>query len=320
MEHEPPPVRVVDPSLGTTDLVGDDRPRRGGALAVGLVVVLLTVVALSTLREDKAADRVAVDELRLSAAESPRSEGSAVVRVAVRNDGPTSVQVLSARLVAEGYVSEAVDQTVAPGSRLVLSLRDSATCAPTLPAHPVEAVELLVRTQTGTTVTRSVALSPSAYREVNHTARERCGYLPADEAFSFEGVSSRLETGSATIRARVANGSLLPMQLSRLLPMTGLSLITEPKLPLEVPVQPKPLVVGRFVDLRLTLTVDDCSTFLQSYNRGAGRRELVRGWLVQEEVSVFEVPVLSVDPASCFRPVVDPEAIATHLLGACEDH
>ena len=110
------------------------------------------------------------------------------------------------------------------------------------------------------------------------------------------------------------------MQLSRLLPMTGLSLTTEPALPLEVPVQPKALVVERSVELQLTLTVDDCGTFLQSYNRGAGRRELVRGWLVQEEVSVFEVPVLSVDPASSFRPVVDPEAIATHLLGACEDH
>ena len=311
---------LVDAS-GAPDVVGDDEPRRGWLLVLGLVVVLAAGVTISTVREDRAADRVAAEELQLStdsAPVHPRPAGVGLVEVAVRNDGSTAVRVLTARLVAEGYRTERVDQGLDPGARLVLALKDGAACAATMADNPAESVELRVRTVRGTTITRAVALSPAAFREVNRAARARCGYLPADESFTFAADSDHLAPGSAVISARVSNRSLLPVQLTRLLPLTGLALTVDPALPLDLPTLTSATSRPRQVTLRITLTVKDCRTFLQSYLRNVGQRaEFLRGWLVQERTSVFEVPVLSFDPESSFMGPVDPSTIATHLLKAC---
>jgi hypothetical protein len=298
----------------STDVLEDDAPRRGWVWALGLVVVIVAAVVLSWVRSDRTDDRAAADALQLSVDSVTSSTG--LVNLGVTNAGPARVQVLTARLTAPGYATEPVGAALEPGARLIFSLKDSATCGPQMADDPASSLELQVRTARGSTATRSLPLGASAFREVNHAARQRCGYLPADEAFRFEALTTRLQPGSVTIPVKVGNGSLFPMELSELLPLSGLELTVVPALPRELPAQASPNGPVRLVPLTITLAVRNCGVFTTSYERAASV-ELIRGRLVQQHATGFEVPVLTFDPTSSFVGPADPGAIATHLLRSC---
>jgi hypothetical protein len=280
------------------------------------VLLLGAVVVASTVRDDRAADRAVTGALRLVSDEVPVTGAArpGYVRIAVRNDGSSDVRVLSARLLAPGYAEVPVSSPLAAGSMLTLELPDTASCGPSLLDHPATEVSLRLRTTDGRSLTRALPLSPVAAVAVNHAARARCGYLPAEESLSFMPTSVLASKGSVVVRASVANTGLLAFKLFRLLPLPGLSLTSSPATPLDLPTQAKPHVLDRAVVVTVTLRVRSCSAMRASLT--GARHTLLRGWLLQE-ATVTEVPVLVVDPTSSFRPAVDPGLVLDRLLATC---
>lgn len=322
VEKEPPPITVVDPSRGTDVLVMEPEQTSRRVVLVGLVVALLggTAVVADTLRDDRVADRAALAAVRLLT-EAPPDTGivpAGTVRIAVRNVGPEAVRLLSARLVAPGYGEVRVDKRVPAGAAVTIGLRDTATCGPTMLATPAESVTVRLRTARGSTVTRSLPLSPTAFKEVNHAARARCGYLGAGEAFSFQATSLSDEGKTVLVAAQVVNRSLLPLTLYRFDPTPGLRISLSPSLPIDLPVQTRPDGREGSVPVVLRLQVTDCADFLRSlgYPNLGGAEDVVRGY-VMRDATAYEVPVLRVDPTRSFLPRVDTSNVLTRLLRTC---
>lgn len=326
MEPEPPPITVVDPRLpGSTDLLlrGDDRepwrptPRQKRvALAAAAVIAVVAGAsyAADRARAGRRADRAALSTVRLwtdSLADGPGPAGS--IPLSLRNDGPSPVRVLAARLLAPGYDELALDDLVQPGESLAFDVTDAAPCGPQLVDEPAEAIRVRVRTHRGQITTRDVPLGPAAFTAVNHPARERCGYLGADESFAFEVESLELRGRAVVAHATVHDDSVLPLELRRVVAIPGLAVDVSPTTPLRLPPQTGTTDrVMHFVPLTLRLRVVDCSAFFSGPAFGLDR--LVHGWVVRGD-SIFEVPIPLVTPDSREQPV--PIALIRLLVRSC---
>lgn len=321
MEREAPPITIVDPhaQAGGGELL-DVEPWRPTerqqllGLAVAIVVLLVggLITATEQLRRERAAQRAAVAALALEATEAPDTGvvPAGFVRVALRNGGPDAVRLLTARLVPGGYPEVTLTRQVAAGAEVTLGFPDTAPCEPLLTTPP-DAVQLRLRTAEGTEVTRELPLSPGAYGDVNRTALERCGYLPAFEAFGFTLIAVDVEGSTVVLEALVFNDSVLPLTLDRLTHAPGLSLTTSRALPLVLPPQPGPGVLANTVPLTLRLRVTSCEVYV-----GTLGDQVLRAW-VMRDASLFEVDVLGVEPTRSFRPPVDPGLVLTSLLQTC---
>ena len=241
------------------------------------------------------------------------------MRIGLRNDGPETVELVSARLLADGYALLTVGTSLAPSGITTLAFRDTARCSPALLSDPASFVSVRLRTSRGTTVTRELALSPGAYDDVNRPARERCGLLPAEESLVFTPSAVQVVGRSVVVRAVVANRSLLPLELLRLREAAGLAMDVTPGLPIQLPVQTSPGTTDKTVTLTLRFRVKSCGVFLETLqhpNPSALSQQLVRAWVVRDSTA-FELDVLTVDPSSSFRPPVGATDILDPLLRTC---
>jgi hypothetical protein len=320
VEPTPPPITIVDPHASpayTTELLagGDEREpfqwtprRRYVALTAVTVATLVAGVAsaVDMVREGHRLDRASVTAVQLYAdAAVEGSAPAAEVQLSLRNDGPTAVRLVSARLVAPGYGEQPLSDVLGAGESVVLHLPDQAPCGPALLAQPVETLRLQVRTDRAQVATREITLGPSAYIAVNHPARERCGYLPPDEAFSF-GVQSMHRKGhEVVVKALVHDESVLPLTLVRVAAVPGLEVVVSPRLPLALPPQTGAQRKSHFVAVELHLRVANCSAFFSAPGLAfLADRGLVRGW-VTHDASIWEVPIDMSEPEVGFSPVPD---------------
>ena len=304
MEPEPPPITIVDPRSGEAgDVLAagpEDRraptPRqRRTLMAAGLVAVLVgtVVIAVDQLGADRAADRAAVDAVKLTADSASQPSGPPDVGLlALRNEGPDPVRLLSAQLTGTGYARVRLGGRLEPGTSTGVPFRDTAPCGPALLTAPADAVTVQLVTARGATITREVPLSPQAFVAVNRPPRTRCGYLAADESLGFFVSTAKAVGDEVEVRGRVINDSVLAMSLLRLLPAPGLTLHTSPAPPFALPPQVSPARHDRGVAVTLRLRVHDCSTYLAGLrqSRRGLRDSFLRGWVLQES-SGFEVPL-----------------------------
>ena len=332
MEREPPPITITNPQAPAGgDVLGADpwRPsprqkRVAIVVAAVLVVVGGTAAAVGTVQHDRAADRAALRALALAAETAPDAGvvPAGYVRVGLRNDGPSPVRLLAARLVPGGYDEAQLAEALPVGGTTTLGFLDSAPCRPSLLSHPPTAVRVRLRTDRGTEVTREVTLGPGPAYDVLHTAQERCGYLPAGEAFQLALTSVSVRDLTVVARATAYDDSVLPLTLERLRETPGLSLTVSPALPLVLPPQPTAGTVTRTVTVTLRLRVTSCDIFLSAlgFPQVQGVEQLVRGW-VQRDGVLTEVPVLDAGgaqpPTSSFLPPADASAVLGQLLARC---
>jgi hypothetical protein len=243
------------------------------------------------------------------------------VGIAVRNDGPESVRLLSARLLAAGYSPATLSATLASGGITTITFHDTTSCSPVLLTAPADSVSLQLRTARGTTLTRELALSPGAHDDVNRPARERCGYLPAEESFALTLTAVDVVGRDVVVAAKATNLSVLPLELLRLREAPGLSMQASRGMPIELPVQSTPGTTSRAVPLTLRFRVTDCDVFLKTLgfpDAPQPTQQLLRAWVFRDSTA-FELQVLTVDPARSFRPPVDPTAVLSPLLTTCVD-
>ena len=330
MEPEPPPITITDPRAPAgEDVLGAEpwtlSPRhRRIALVTTVVLVLLggAALAVAGVRHDRAADRAALAAVQLATDVSSDGPPQGYVGVALRNDGPDAVRLLSARLVPGGYDETALHEQLPSGGLATVEFEDAAPCGPALLSHPPSAVRVRLRTVRGTVVTRELALSPGPYHDATHAAQERCGYLPAEEAFQLAVTSVSVHGPAVVLRATAYDDSVLPLTLLRLREAPGLSLSVTPALPLPLPPQPAAGRVRHVVTLTLRLRVSRCDLFLSAlgYPQVQGVQQVVRGWVRRAGVDT-EVPVLDAGgaqpPTNVDVPPGDPALVLGHLLTRC---
>jgi hypothetical protein len=320
VEPAPPPITIVDPHAPpsyATELLeaGDDREpfawtprRRYVALTAVTVATLVAGVAsaVDMVREGHRLDRASVKAVQLHAdAALEASAPAAEVQLSVRNDGPTAVRLLSARLLAPGYAEQPLSGVVGVGESVVVHLPDEVPCGPSLLKTPVEVLRLRVRTDRAQVVTRELTLGPSAYIAVNHPARERCGYLPPDEAFTFGVQSLQRQGHEVVVTALLHDESVLPLTLVRVAAVPGLEVVVSPRLPLHLPPQSGAQRRSHFVSVELRIRVTNCSAFFSAPGLTfLADRGLVRGW-VAHDASIWEVPIDMSEPEVGFSPVPD---------------
>jgi hypothetical protein len=329
VDAQPPPSTIVNPHApaghGEVLVSGDDkdpwRPSRAQVMvaltvaSIGLVVAGVTV-AVNKVRTEHRLDREALAALQLVADqgfETAEGRGPDTVEVALRNESPHAVRLLSARLDADGFGALPLDSELAAGESVVLAFPNRIACSRSVLTDPADAVVVRLRTHRGQVVTRREPLSPTAFMEVNRPAQERCGYLPADEAFGFLVGSIRYVGDQVVARLQLYNNSLLPLALARLREAPGLSLELSRPLPLALPPQDEPQAITRLVDLELRLRMVSCSSFLEAAG-GGDLFDLVQAW-VQREGYVVEVPLQLAPPTQEF----DPFALHQQLVRNCSD-
>jgi len=319
VEPAPPPITIVDPHAppSATEMLvaGDEREpfewtprRRYVALTAVTVATLVAGVASAAdmVGDGHRRDRASIAAVRLYAdAAVEATAPAAEVQLSLRNDGPSAVRLLSARLVAPGYGEQRLTGVVAAGESVVLHLPDEVPCGPKLLTEPVEVLRVRVRTDRQQVTTQELTLGPSAYIAVNHPARERCGYLPPDEAFTF-GVQSLQRRGhQVLVKALVHDESVLPLILVRVAAVPGLEVEVAPRLPLRLPPQTGPERTSHFVPVTLRVRVANCSAFFSAPGLTfLADRGLVRGW-VAHDASIWEVPIDMSEPEVGFSPVPD---------------
>jgi hypothetical protein len=319
VEPEPPPITIVNPHAraSATDVLvsGDEREpwrwtqrRRHVALTAVVVATLVAGVAsaVDMVRENHRLDRASVDAVQLRA-EAPVEELAppSEVQLSVLNDGPSPVRLLSAWLVAPGYERQSLNAVVGSGESLVLTLPDQARCGPSLLDDPAQVLHVLVRTHRGQVTTREVTLGPEAFDAVNHPARERCGYLPANEAFVFGTQTLTRDGREVVVRALVHDESVLPLALDRITAMPGLEVEVTPRLPLRLPPQTGQELVSHFVTVTLQLRVANCAAFFSAPGLAfLADGGLVRAWVMRES-SMWEVPIDMSEPEVGLSPVPD---------------
>lgn len=325
MEREPPPITIVDPHApvgGGEVLAGEPwhMGERQHVAALALAIVALLVAALGTARDLREQERETAAAVRLATdvVRDPGVRQGGYVLVGLRNDGPDRVHLLAARLTPGRYDEIPVDAQVPSGGLVTIAFPDEAPCGRQLLATPPDAVRVRLRTVRGTTVSREVALSPGAYGEVNHAALERCGYLPAYEAFSLRLTSVSQQGSTVVARAVAFDDSVLPLTLRLLAPAPGLALAVTPTPPVALPPQPAAQTVRRTVPLTLQLRVHSCEVFLGTLGlrEARGSQHVLRAWLVRDS-SIFEVPALdaAADPGA--RSPADPYQVLTRLVETC---
>jgi len=274
--QDPSRVTLIDPYVSVEVIEnGAERdpwsptPHQRRSLVAGIVVAVLVVTGLfaSGLEErDRAADRVAAEALELVAEALPGAETLYDGRVGILliNTGRSAVRVLEARLDAAGYPSQGTSAPLLePSSSTELLFQDLAVCSPALLSAPAYAVVVTARSHRGGSVTRSVPLSPTAFREVNYGARARCGYLPMEQAFVLDVVSAQRAPDGVLATVRVANDSVLPLRLERLRSGGGVQLTSvRPALPLALRRVDAPGTTPHWVTLTVRLQVTDCPALL----------------------------------------------------------
>jgi hypothetical protein len=332
VEREPPPITITNPAAPAGgDVLGADpwRPsprQKRIALTVAAVLVVVggSAAAVGTVQHDRAADRAALRALRLATEPAPDTGTvpAGYVRVGLRNDGPAMVRLLGAQLVPGGYDEAQLAEALPAGGATTLGFQDTAPCGPALLTHPPTAVRVRLRTVRGSVVTREVTLGPGAAVDVTHRTQERCGYLPAGEAFQLGLTSVSVQDGTVVARGTVYDDGVLPLTLLRLREMPGLSLSVTPALPLVLPPQPAPGTVTHTVQLTLRLRVARCDLFLSAlgFPQVQGVQQVVRGWVRRDGVDT-EVPVLDAGgaqpPTQFDVPPGDPAVVLWYLLDSC---
>jgi len=276
-------------------------PRQRRSFHAGLVVALLIgtgwfVAGLE--QHTRSADRAAVEAVELLADALPGAETlhDGRVGLVLINIGPSAVRVLSARLDASGYHPvTGASQVLGPDGHAALLYNDLAICGPSLLTAPAYTVEVTARTERGTTVRRSVPLSPRAFREVNYGARARCGYVPMEQAFLVQVLRVKAVPGGAIATIRVANDSVLPLGLARLMATNGATLASDLSSGRDLAPLAAPGTEPRWTTLTLRVRATDCDAL---YAQGAPRGQGVIGpqlsaWLTRD-ASILETS-LNVD-------------------------
>jgi hypothetical protein len=300
------PVEVIEGGVDRDPWQPTPKQRRSISVATALTVLVAAAwVAVDHGRANRAVARAEAQAVRLWA-EGLQPLGPGAVRLVLRNDGETAVQVVAAELNRPGYGAAVEAATVAPEAVTTLSFADAATCGPHLLVDPVDSLTVTVRTPRGATVRREVTLGPSAFREVNAPARYRCGYLPMEDALRFELLPVQDTEDGVVLHAFVANTSVLPLTLRELLPAAGIELTTTPELPITLTPRDYPSAPDSPVGLAIRLRVRDCSSLHQRtpFDRGlrpARGLQALRAWVLRES-SIREISL----PLAFTSPGEDP--------------
>ena len=189
MGAPPPVVTIVDPAAPSalTDVLGHEQPpvltpeQRVPAL-LGLAVVALLVVgclAASGIRRGQRLDREALRGVSLAAVTDLQHVGA----LALVNEGPRPVSVLSARIAGLTSLAAKGPRRLAPSDPTLVTFAPPASCPTT--AGPSRDVELRVQTFRGTRATVTVT-SESFVAGV----LARCGLHPPAYSLELDGVSA----------------------------------------------------------------------------------------------------------------------------------
>lgn len=288
-------VEVIENGRDREPWVPTPRHRRSLHAAVG-VAVLATAgwLAAGLYPDAPPADQAATDAVELLADALPGDDTlhDGRVGLVLINRGASAVRLLSAELDAQGYQEvEGTTPLLEPGGSVPLLFNDLAGCGPSLLSTPASAVLVTARTRDGTPVTHSVPLSPRAFREVNVGARARCGYLPMEQALLVEFLAVTPVEGGAVATLRVANDSVLPLRVERLIASNG-AVLAAPFAARDLRPLDAPGTTPYWAAVTLRLRVTDCAAL---YNLGAPRGARVTGplmatWLTRDS-SILETGV-----------------------------
>jgi hypothetical protein len=309
-----PPVDVLEGGRGW-------RPRLDRrTLLVTLLVALIAAGAAATraVWEDRRLDRAALAAVRLILTDPlVEPETGDVLPLALRNDGPDALRLVSVRLEAEGYAETPVGTTLAPSEVGALPVLDTRPCSPEVRTEPVTSARVTVVSHRGGRTGVQVALPPHLQERVSEQVEERCGLQDLDRSLELlVDESAPRTTGTAVeLVVHLANRSVLPLRLQGFQPLSGLRVTSRPGVPFALPARR----AGGGVELQrvvLRLEVRSCRDLLISLGYpGLGSR----GFTPSVEVELRRGEETALVPLFLDAPGPDgtPESPATRLLGGC---
>lgn len=279
-EPPPPPVvTITNPSAPgpLSDVIGGvigkepvraprrlTRAQRAVALLTAAVVgtAAAGVWAIGRIREDERLDRAAVREVAVvSAAADEEGADQEHVDLALLNEGPHPVTVLSARLDVPGFPALAADTNrLLPHNPQVVTFPLPRRCPKTLQASFTGPVLLRLRTYRGTetTVRFDGGGSTGAFAAgFVFTMMGRCGVYPPDFSLETTGVQARQAGPDLVVRLQLRNRSGSPRSLDHVAVNGGLTV--------RGVVQPVRLPGHGVVEVEVRLGLVECAAALGSW-------------------------------------------------------
>jgi hypothetical protein len=275
-EHPPPPViTITNPSepRPLSDVIGREpvrAPRRLSRAQRGLAVLAAAAVgtaaagvwSVGRIQEDRRLDRAAVREVHVvAAAANEDGPDQDHVNLALLNQGPHPVTVLSARLDVPGFPALPADaNSLPPDNPQLVTFPLPRHCPDSLRATFLAPVLLRLRTYRGaeTTIRFDGEGSTGEFAAgFVFTTMARCGVYPPEFSLETTGLAARSSGADLIVDVDVHNRSRLPRSLDALSVEGGLRLTT----------------VGATIDLagdetvqvQLRLSIDDCRAALGSW-------------------------------------------------------
>lgn len=274
---QPPQVTIRDPSLPVVQVRADTPPRvrsgpsrRQWLLASALLLVL--VIATSAVTSSVSSARHRATERRLDAAAAASvslalteptgsfmlSEGQ--ILVALRNDSGRNLRIVRARVDDVGYAWQNVDVPLSPAAQGNVVLVSTPVCRAELADSGPPRLLLDVMTDRGTKVATQVPLYDGEFGSpVTQSARAQCAIRPPAQSLetSFT-IQRRSSATSLLLSGSFINNSVLPLSVTGIRGVRGLTVSTPDHLPLVLAPLPDPhtAFAGVGQPLRVLLTVD----------------------------------------------------------------
>lgn len=284
-ELPPPVITIRDPNAPSplSDVIGggdegDDRPRRQWSwrdrgLAVMVVAVIVTTGAglwgVEHLHDEQRLDKASVTEIDLNAANTDDSSSDfsfGTIQVALANDGPHAVSVLTARMVGTSLpVLTARSNSIKPNGTKTVRFRRP-RCPESLPAFrgtgfSAADLELTVRTYRGQT-TKVTVTDPSAVNNLlsgyYFVTVEACRLYPPESSLQQVSRLTTVRQGKdLVVTLAVRNRSKKPRTLHRILAGGGLSVVRG--------TEDLEFAGGARHDITLTLRATECARAVKDW-------------------------------------------------------
>ncbi len=251
-----PLITITDPNrpAPVSDIVGDDRGPKGSlrwqltrpsarqlqvlaAIVVLLAVALPSAVVLRQRQHEQNLDRVALADLRLSAApdDVPTDVVGGTARLTLLNDGHQRVTVVGARVDREHYADQMFHVFVDPGGSALLTLGPDVACPKSASQSSPTGVLVTILTARHQRRTVRIPVGNSFFAATYQSLLERaCGLLSPGESLQVDLVSQVLKGEHVEVVLDVRNDAALARTLTSMTAGDGFDVSTSPALPLQM--------------------------------------------------------------------------------------
>jgi hypothetical protein len=188
------------------------------------------------------------------------------VDLELANDGPSAVELISARLSTPGFAPIETHRRIGPRGATVLRLSPAGACEPSLLLARPSTFRVRLRTDRGDVTERSLDLLGQIPDEVESAIRHRCEYFRPDEALTFEATGVRTVGRDVVITGTASNSSSLPVSINDVLGPPGVeATLVEPAV---LPAATDGTPSRRPLAIRLHVT--SCAVMRDTIGLGAG--------------------------------------------------